>query len=91
MSGYGDMLSIDQEGGVKTGHRFINGVGLCLLSVSLRSTDILIHHPASMTHAIVPRDMKLKIGITDGLIMIFAGIEDAEDIIADLNQALDKV
>jgi cystathionine beta-lyase/cystathionine gamma-synthase len=44
-----------------------------------------------MTHAIVPRDMRLKIGITDGLVRISVGIEDAEDIIADLDQALDKV
>ena len=66
-------------------------VELCLLSVSLGSTDTLIQHPASMTHAIVPRDMRLKIGITDGLVRISVGIEDAEDIIADLDQALDKV
>ena len=91
MSGYSGMLSFELKGGVKPGHRFINGVELCLLSVSLGSTDTLIQHPASMTHAIVPRDMRLKIGITDGLVRISVGIEDAEDIMADLDEALDKV
>ena len=91
MSGYSGMLSFELKGGVEAGRRLINGVELCLLSVSLGSTDTLIQHPASMTHAIVPRDMRLKIGITDGLVRISAGIEDAEDIIADLDQALDKV
>jgi len=66
-------------------------VELCLLSVSPGSTCTLIQHPASMTHAIVPRDLRLKIGITDGLVRISAGIKDAEDIIADLDQALEKV
>ncbi len=91
MSGYSGMLSFELKGGVEAGRRLINGVELCLLSVSLGSTDTLIQHPASMTHSIVPRDMRLKIGITDGLVRISAGIEDAEDIIADLDQALDKV
>lgn len=91
MSGYSGMLSFELKGGVKAGQRLMNSVELCLLSVSLGSTDTLIQHPASMTHAIVPRDMRLKIGITDGLVRISAGIEDAEDIIADLDQALEKV
>jgi methionine-gamma-lyase len=91
MSGYGGMLPFDLKGGVKAGRKLINGVEFCLLSVSLGSTDTLIQHPASMTHAIVPRDMRLKIGITDGLVRISAGIEAAEDIIADLDQTLDKV
>ena len=91
MSGYSRMQSFELKGGVKAGHRFINGVELCLLSVSLGSTDTLIQHPASMTHAIVPRDMGLKIGITNGLVRISVGIEDAEDIMADLDEALDKV
>jgi methionine-gamma-lyase len=91
MSGYSGMLSFELKGGLEAGPRLINGVELCLLSVSLGSTDTLIQHRASMTHAIVPRDMRLKIGITDGLVRISAGIEDAKDIIADLDQALDKV
>lgn len=91
MSGYSGMLSFELKGGVKAGHRLINGVKLCLISVSLGSTDTLIQHPASMTHDIVPREMRQKIGITDGLVRISAGIEDAEDIIADLDQSLEKV
>jgi methionine-gamma-lyase len=91
MSGYSGMLSFELKRGVKAGHKLMDGVELCLLSVSLGSTDTLIQHPASMTHAIVPRDMRLKIGISDGLVRISAGIEDAVDIIADLDQALEKV
>jgi methionine-gamma-lyase len=91
MCGYSGMLSFELKGGVKAGHKLKDGVELCLLSVSLGSTDTLIQHPASMTHAVVPREMRLKIGITDGLVRISAGIEDAEDIIADLDQALDNV
>lgn len=91
MSGYSGMLSFELKGGVEAGRRLMNGLKMCLLSVSLGSTDTLIQHPASMTHAIMPREMRLKAGITDGLVRISAGIEDAEDIIADLDQALDKV
>jgi len=59
--------------------------------VSLGSTDTLIEHPASMTHAVVPKEVRLRTGITDGLVRISVGIEDVEDIIADLDQALDEV
>jgi methionine-gamma-lyase len=91
MSGYGGMISFELKGGVEAGRRLMNGVELCLLSVSLGSTDTLIQHPASMTHAIMPKEMRLNVGITDGLVRISAGIEDEEDIIADLDQALEKV
>ena len=84
-------MSFELKGGVKAGHKFINGVELCRQSVSLGSTDTLIEHPASMTHAIMPRDMRLKIGKTNGLVRIAANIQDAEDTTADLDQALDKV
>ena len=91
MSGYSGMLSFELKGGIEAGRRLMNSVELCLLSVSLGSTDTLIQHPASMTHAIMPKEMRLKVGITDGLVRISAGIEDAEDIIADLDQALEIV
>lgn len=91
MSGYSGMLSFELKGGVEAGRRLMNGVELMSLAVSLGSVDTLIQHPASMTHAIVPRETREKLGITDGLVRISVGIEDAEDIIADLEQALAKV
>ncbi|MFB3764772.1 MAG: PLP-dependent aspartate aminotransferase family protein [Methanotrichaceae archaeon] len=91
MSGFGGMLSFEVKGGVEAGRRLMNCVELCTISVSLGSTDTLIQHPASMTHANVPKDMRVRAGITDSLVRISVGIEDAEDIIADLDQALEKV
>ena len=61
------------------------------LAVSLGATDTLIQHPASMTHACVPPDVRNKVGIIDGLVRLSVGIEDAEDIIADLEQAFSHV
>jgi len=58
------------------------------LAVSLGNTDTLIQHPASMTHAGVPREERLKVGLTDGLVRLSVGIENIEDILADLEQAL---
>ncbi|MDM7912234.1 MAG: aminotransferase class I/II-fold pyridoxal phosphate-dependent enzyme [Methanotrichaceae archaeon] len=88
MSGYSGMLSFEVKGGVDAGRRLMNGVELMSLAVSLGSVDTLIQHPASMTHAIMPKEMRERLGITDGLVRISVGIEDAEDIIADLEQAL---
>lgn len=91
MSGYGGMLCFELKGGMEAGRRLMNSVRLCTLSVSLGSSDTLIQHPTSMTHAVVPREMRIKTGITDGLVRISVGIEDAKDIIADLDQALENV
>ena len=63
-------------------------VELCTLAVSLGSVDTLIQHPASMTHANIPREVRLKMGITDDLVRLSVGIDEPEDIIADLDQAL---
>jgi len=62
--------------------------GTQILAVSLSSADTLIQHPASMTHANIPKEVKLKTGITDDLVRLSVGIEEPEDIIADLDQAL---
>lgn len=90
MSGYGGMLSFGIKGGVKAGIRLMDNVKLCSLAVSLGAADTLIQHPASMTHACIPREVRNRVGITDGLIRLSVGIEDPEDIIADLKQALSK-
>lgn len=90
MSGYGGMLSFEIRGGVEAGRRLMDSVRLCSLAVSLGATDTLIQHPASMTHACIPSQIRNKVGIKDGLVRLSVGIEDPEDIIADLEQALSK-
>ncbi|MGZ4164432.1 MAG: trans-sulfuration enzyme family protein [Tumebacillaceae bacterium] len=87
MSGFGGTLSFE----VKTfekGKAIMNNVKLAHLAVSLGDVHTLIQHPASMTHAIMPKAEREAVGITDGLIRLSVGIEDVEDIIADLDQAL---
>ena len=91
MSGFGGMISFELKGGLKTGIKLMNSVKLCMLAVSLGAVETLIEHPASMTHAIVPKDERLKAGITDGLVRLSVGIEDVRDIIRDLEQALSGV
>lgn len=91
MSSYGGMLSFGINGGIKAGRRLMNGVELCSLAVSLGAVDTLIQHPASMTHANIPKEVRRKTGITDDLVRLSVGIEDTEDIIADLDQALTNV
>lgn len=68
---------------------FLDALKLCTLAVSLGETATLIQHPATMTHAVVPRDKRIKYGIADELVRLSVGLEDVEDIIADLGQALD--
>lgn len=84
----GAMLSFELKGGYDAGVQFINRLKLCTHAVSLGACDTLISHPASTTHVGVPREKRLEFGITDGLIRMSVGIETAEDIIADLEQAL---
>jgi methionine-gamma-lyase len=90
MNGYSGMLSFEIRGGIDAGRRLMNGLELCSLAVSLGTVDTLVEHPASMTHAVVPREMRERLGVTDGLVRISVGIEDAEDIVADLAKGLEK-
>lgn len=90
-SGFGSMISFELKGGHSAGEKMMNNVNLATLAVSLGDVDTLIQHPASMTHAPVPREERLKAGITDGLVRISIGIEDLDDIIADLDSALAKI
>ncbi|OEG63452.1 methionine-gamma-lyase [Halanaerobium congolense] len=87
-SGFGSMISFELKGGYDAGEKMMNNVNLATLAVSLGDVDTLIQHPASMTHAPVPREERLAAGITDGLVRISIGIEDVEDIIADLDNSL---
>jgi len=91
MSGFGGMISFELKGALENGVKLMNSVKLCTLAVSLGAVETLIEHPASMTHASIPREERLKAGITDGLVRLSVGIEDVEDIMQDLEQALARV
>ncbi len=84
----GGMLSFELKGGLDAGISFMNKLQMCTRTVSLGTVDTLLSHPASMTHFSVPKEQREKYGITDGLIRMNVGIENAEDILADLDQAL---
>jgi cystathionine beta-lyase/cystathionine gamma-synthase len=87
MRGFGGMISFDL-GSLEKARKFLKSVRLCALAESLGGVETLISHPATMTHASVPAEERRQIGVTDGLVRISVGIEDVEDIIADLKQAL---
>lgn len=91
MSGFGAMISFGLKGGYQAGVNLMNNVSLALLAVSLGGVETLIQHPASMTHASMPKTQREAAGISDGLVRYSVGIEDLEDLIADLKFALDKV
>ena len=91
MDGFSGMISMELKGGIPAGIALMNGLELCSLAESLGAVETMITHPATMTHADVPKDERLARGLTDGLVRLSVGIEDQEDIIADLNQALDKI
>jgi len=86
--GYSGVLSFELKGGYEAGVHVMDNVELCSLAVSLGTADTLIQHPASMTHAVIDEETRREAGITDGLVRLAIGIETAEDIIADLKQAL---
>ena len=88
--GFGAMISFDVVT-LENARKMLNNLKLCSLAESLGGVETLISHPATMTHASVPAEVRERIGITDGLIRISVGIEDVEDLIADLDQALRKM
>jgi len=90
MLNFGGMLSFELKGGLAAGEAMMNKVKMMTLAVSLGNVDTLIQHPASMTHAGVPREVRLASGISDGLVRLSVGIENVEDILADLEQSLGK-
>lgn len=91
MKGFSGMMSFELRGGIEAGRTLMNSVRLCALAESLGAVETMITHPATMTHAAVPRDDRYARGLTDSLVRLSVGIEDASDIIADLEQALEKV
>ena len=91
MDGPGAMISFGVRGGLPAGKKVMDNVKLAVLAVSLGGVETLIQHPASMTHSKLSKQARENAGISDGLIRLSIGIENAEDIISDLAQALDKV
>jgi methionine-gamma-lyase len=84
----GAMLSFEMKDGLEAAKQFIDKLQMCIRAVSLGTCDTLLSHPASMTHYSVPKEKREQYGITDGLIRMSVGIENVQDIIMDLNQAL---
>ncbi len=91
MNNFGAVISFEVKGGIDAGRQLMNNVKLCSLAVSLGDPETLIEHPASMTHQQIPREERLKAGITDGLVRLSIGFEDSKDIIDDIKEALDKI
>ena len=91
MKGFGSMIAFELKGGFDAGKKLMDHVQLATLAVSLGGVETLIEHPASMTHAGMSKAAREEAGFTDGLVRYAVGIEDADDLIADLEQALATV
>ncbi len=91
MDKFGGMISFTVKGGLEAGKTIMNNVKMCALAVSLGDCETLIQHPASMTHSTYSPEDRAKAGISDGLIRLSVGIENAKDIIADIEQALNLI
>ena len=87
----GAMISFDIKGGEKEAFQFLNALKLFQLAVSLGSTESLAEHPATMTHISVDNKLKEKLGISDKMVRLSVGVEHYEDLIYDIEQALEKV
>ncbi len=88
MSGFGGMITFEVSGGLESARQLLEKVELFALAESLGGVESLIEHPAIMTHASVPPEVRAELGISDGLVRLSVGIEDSDDLIADLEQAL---
>jgi methionine-gamma-lyase len=91
MKDFGGMIAFELKGGIQAGKTVMNSVELAQLAVSLGGVETLIQHPASMTHSSMDKALRLQGGITDGLVRLSVGIENADELIADLDNALGKV
>ncbi len=91
MDGFGAMISFGVKDGLEGGKIVMNNVQLFTLAVSLGGVESLIEHPASMTHASVPKEEREESGILDELVRVSVGCEDFDDIKEDINQALNKI
>ena len=91
MEGMGGMMSIEIDTNVEGINKFLKSLNFFTLAESLGGVESLIEHPAIMTHASIDKDIRDSLGISDNLLRLSIGIEDSEDLIADLKQALDKI
>ena len=91
MSQFGGIMVFEVKGGVEAGIKLMNSLKLCILAVSLGDAETLVEHAASMTHSPYSKEEREAAGISDGLVRISVGLEDVEDIIADLKQGLDQL
>jgi len=91
MRRFGGMVSVELAGGIEQGKQFASRTRLFSLAESLGGVESLIDHPVSMTHGSIPREERMKAGLNDGLIRLSVGIEDVDDLIADLDEALEQV
>jgi cystathionine gamma-lyase/cystathionine beta-lyase len=89
MDGFGGVVSFEIEGGVEAASSFLRNVRVFSLAESLGGVDSLVEHPATMSHASMPEDVRRDVGITDGLVRLSVGLESVDDLIEDLEQALD--
>jgi cystathionine beta-lyase/cystathionine gamma-synthase len=88
MRAFGGMISVELEGTLDSTRRFLERCSLFALAESLGGVESLIEHPALMTHGSVPSDVRAQLGIGDTLVRLSVGIEDADDLMADIEQAL---
>ncbi len=91
MDGPGSLISFELKGGTEAGAKLLETVTIPVLAVSLGGVESLIQHPASMTHAAMPREERIEAGITDGLVRLSVGCEDLDDLEADFTKALDAL
>jgi methionine-gamma-lyase len=91
MSDFGGIVSFELKGGFEAGRKMMDSIRMWALAVSLGTVDSLIQHPASMTHACVPREKREKVGLTDGLVRLSVGLEDLEDLRRTLDESLAEV
>ncbi|MCK5424485.1 MAG: PLP-dependent transferase, partial [Emcibacter sp.] len=84
-------IAFELNGGHDGGLKFLNSLEMCKIAVSLGDAETLVEHPASMTHSTYEREERERFGITEGLVRISAGLENAADILADIEQALGRV
>ena len=91
MRDFGAMISFEVKGGRAAGSKFVNSLELCTLAVSLGDAETLIEHPASMTHSTYGPEELAAAGIPEGLVRLSVGLENVEDIIADLEQGFAKL
>jgi cystathionine beta-lyase/cystathionine gamma-synthase len=89
MSGFGGMVSLELNGGCSAVEQFVGRLKVFILAESLGGVESLVSYPARMTHAAIPADERRRRGITDGLVRLSVGIEHVDDLIEDLNRALD--